>query len=603
MFSRGLLCGVLAAAALCVVADAAYAGALVAHWKLDETSGTSARDSSGSGRNGTVGGTARWIAGQVGGALDFDGSTNYIDVDGQIIKGTLSVALWLKPRNLPYASDYRAIVHNDSWDGGSLHGHLRNTTSLFNFDINGGGGVTSTTVAQSDEWYHLAGAFDIGTGQSKLYVNGALEATATGLSSALYMGPLNWGAWTNNQRYFPGVMDDIRIYKRALTAEQIQGLVNGQEPAFTKAEKPSPADGAVGVSLPLFTWTAGETAVFEDIYLGESPELTTANRVSHQSVMFKMYYHAAFPLVPGQKYYWRVDAVDATGKVTTGDVWSFTTTPTKASSPSPRNGDKWIDPNADLSWLLGQGSTKHEVYFGTDQAAVAARDASVFKGSQVVLTYEPGTLAPKTTYYWAVDELNGAKHAGDVWSFTTAGGGGGVKGEYFNNMTVTGAPALTRIDPAIDFSWGDPGGPGTPIGVNNFSARWTADLEIAIADTYTFITTSDDGARLWLNDELIINGWVDQGTTDWRSSPLTLEPGIYSLRMEYYENTGGAVAQLSWLTPTVARQIIPAGPLQPPVRAKAINPQDGDVNVPQDVTLMWSVGDKALSHDIYVGED
>ena len=124
-----------------------------------------------------------------------------------------------------------------------------------------------------------------------------------------------------------------------------------------------------------------------------------------------------------------------------------------------------------------------------------------------------------------------------------------------------------------------------------------------MADTYTFITTSDDGARLWLNDKLIVDAWIDQGTTDHFSDPQKLTPGIYSLRMEYYEWTGGAVAQLSWQTPTVAREIIPAGPLQPPVHARAIYPKDGDVNVPQDLTLMWSTGVKAVTHDIYFGED
>ena len=156
---------------------------------------------------------------------------------------------------------------------------------------------------------------------------------------------------------------------------------------------------------------------------------------------------------------------------------------------------------------------------------------------------------------------------------------------------------------AIDFSWGDPGGPGDPIGVDQFSVRWTADLEIAVADTYTFITSTDDGARMWLNDEQIINQWVDQGTTDAASRPMALEPGIYSLRMEYYENGGGAVARLFWQTPTVARAIIPAGPLQPPVRARALYPANGAVNIPQDLTLAWGAGDKAKTHQVYFGED
>ena len=164
---------------------------------------------------------------------------------------------------------------------------------------------------------------------------------------------------------------------------------------------------------------------------------------------------------------------------------------------------------------------------------------------------------------------------GEVWSFTTAGGPGGVKGEYFANTSrnIVGVPALTRIDPSINFTWGD-AAPDASIGIDHFSVRWTADLEIAVADTYTFITTSDDGARLWLGDDLIVDSWIDQGTTDHASKPQQLEPGIYPLSMEYYEWDGGAVAQLSWQTPSCGPPDHPAGPLQPPVRARAIYPKE-----------------------------
>ena len=369
-----------------------------------------------------------------------------------------------------------------------------------------------------------------------------------------------------------------------------------------KAQKPDPADGATGVLMPLMKWIKGDKAVFHDVYLGTSPELTAAD-LKAPHLPYELFFYP-LPVTPGTTYYWRVDEIMADNTtITTGDVWSFTIAPNTAYNPNPRNGDKWIDPNAPLSWNPGQNAATHELYFGTDQAAVAARDASVFKGALNVTSFEPGTLATNTTYYWAVDEDSGVKYAGEVWSFTTAGGaGGGVKAEYFANMTLTGGPFLTQIEPQIDHSWGDPGGP-TPSVVNQFSARWTADLEIAVGDTYTFVTTSDDGARLWLNGKLIVNSWIDQGTTSHASKPQRLEPGIYSLRMEYYENGGGAVAQLLWETATMSRQIIPGGPLQPPVHARAFYPANGDVDVPQNVTLIWNAGDNAVTHDVYFGMD
>ncbi len=357
------------------------------------------------------------------------------------------------------------------------------------------------------------------------------------------------------------------------------------------------------MTLPMMTWDAGAFAVRHEIYFGTDPN---APKVMTMPVYpGSAYYFPSAPFEPGKTYYWRVDEVEADGAVRAGDLWTFSVAPLTAFAPSPRNGDKWIDPNADLSWQPGMNASERTLYFGTDQALVAARDASVAKGGTLYATdFELDTLALQTTYYWAVDEVSSETFPGPVWSFTTIGEPGGVKGEYFANTSrnIVGVPVLTRIDPSINFQWGETA-PDASVGIDYFSVRWTADLEIAVADSYTFTTTSDDGARLWIGDNLIVDSWIDQGTTDHASKPQQLEPGIYPLSMEYYEWGGGAVAQLSWQTPSVARQIIPAGALQPPVRARVIYPKNGDVNVPQDITLTWSAGEKAASHDVYLGTD
>jgi hypothetical protein len=575
---------------------------LVGWWTFDEGSGTVAKDSSGYGNDGALNGNPQWVFGYLGGALEFDGADDYVDCgnDPSLDLTTWTITFWLKAtqnknysgfviKGLDAAENYEVLGFAD----GSVHMPItfRDGTRTF---VN-----TAAGAIVVGEWAHFAYSYSSATGR-RFYKDGSLifsdAPTGTPQSST---DPLTIGNERPLSRFTNGIMDDVRIYNRALKDAEIKVLA-----ARPKAYDPQPADGATGVTMPLLQWTTATFAQFHAVYLGTSPELTAANLVSPRQP-FTMYYSLA-GFQPGVTYYWRIDEIEASGTVQTGDVWSFTAAPTTAFAPTPRNGDKWIDPNTDLAWKPGQGATQHDVYFSTDQAAVANRDAGALKGSgQPAATYEPGKMAAETTYYWAVDEttMTGTKYAGEVWSFTTIGPGGGVKGEYFNGMTPAGVPGLTRIDPAIDFSWGDPGGPGTPIGVDQFSARWTADLEIAVADTYTFITSTDDGVRLWLNDEQIINQWVDQGTTDVFSRPLALKPGIYPLRMEYYENTGGAVARLFWQTPTMARQIIPAGPLQPPLRPRALYPANEDVNIPQDVTLMWGAGEKAVQHQVYFGED
>ncbi len=370
-----------------------------------------------------------------------------------------------------------------------------------------------------------------------------------------------------------------------------------------KAWNPSPADGAIGVTMGLLTWSAGGLAVYHNVYLGTTPELTEANLWANQQTALLTYYPM---LQAGVTYYWRVDEVESDGTIRTGDVWQFTAAPMTAFAPSPRDGDKWLDTDSDLSWTAGSQAYKHAVYLSADETAVAERsETALVSAAQALTTYDPGILADLTTYYWAVDETTaaGVVSLGDVWQFTTTGPDvGGVKGEYFSNMTLDGEPALTRTDDAIDFSWGE-GTPVDPIPIDLFSVRWTAELEISVADTYTFTTTTDDGARLYLDGEMIINKWVDQSTASWSSQPLYLEPGIYLLVMEYYENGGGAVATLSWETPKIERVIIPGGPLQPPLHARAVYPAKGQDDAAQDMTLEWIAGDKATYHQIYLGDD
>jgi hypothetical protein len=213
-------------------------------------------------------------------------------------------------------------------------------------------------------------------------------------------------------------------------------------------------------------------------------------------------------------------------------------------------------------------------------------------------------MALDTTYYWRIDEYTsgGTKYPGKVWSFTTTGGGGGIKGEYFNNTTLSGFPVLTRIDPSVNFNLVDVG-PGAPIGADDWSARWTADLEIAIADTYTFSVNSQDGTRLWIDGELVLDMWVAWVTTRYSTLPMYLERGIHSLRLEFFDSGGDAVQQLYWSTPTMAEQIIPAGPLQPPLRASTPNPPDAAVDVKQTPVLRWDAGLKAAKHNVYFGTD
>jgi glucose/arabinose dehydrogenase len=139
------------------------------------------------------------------------------------------------------------------------------------------------------------------------------------------------------------------------------------------------------------------------------------------------------------------------------------------------------------------------------------------------------------------------------------GNGNGLLGVYYNNADLT-APVLSRTDATVNFNWGT-GAPSTSLAADTFSVRWTGKVEPRFSETFTFQTTTDDGVRLWVNGQLLIDQWNDQGTTSHTGS-LTLVAGQrYDIVMEYYENTGSAAAALAWSSSSQALQIIPQSQL------------------------------------------
>lgn len=118
--------------------------------------------------------------------------------------------------------------------------------------------------------------------------------------------------------------------------------------------------------------------------------------------------------------------------------------------------------------------------------------------------------------------------------------------EYFTNLTLNGEPVLVRCEnPPLVNEWGT-GGPALVVGNNNFSVRWTGNFPF-IEGAYTFLARSDDGIRVWLDDDMIINGWREQPPTEY-SAQRTLSSGNHQLRIEYYERAGDATAQVIWWT-------------------------------------------------------
>jgi hypothetical protein len=116
------------------------------------------------------------------------------------------------------------------------------------------------------------------------------------------------------------------------------------------------------------------------------------------------------------------------------------------------------------------------------------------------------------------------------------------QGEYFDNITLSGEPVVVRNDKVLDFNWGvNAPAPGLP--PDNFSVRWVRDLYLP-GGPHTFFVAVDDGARLWIDGNLLIDEWHD-GTAIY-SADTVVQEGLHSVTMEMYEHLGGAQARMWW---------------------------------------------------------
>ncbi|MBL8792665.1 MAG: Ig-like domain-containing protein [Planctomycetia bacterium] len=235
-------------------------------------------------------------------------------------------------------------------------------------------------------------------------------------------------------------------------------------------------------------------------------------------------------------------------------------------------------------WVRGLGPTANDdsLHVGLDGAAVASADkvgnlTTAYGWTRntldgVVATINVTTVGVHTINVWmredgvVLDKLLLTTNAsytptgtGPTPSARTAPAVNGLTATYFDNKDFTGA-SVSRIDSTVNFNWGS-GSPAAGIGADTFSARWTGKIKPRYSQTYTFYTTSDDGVRLWINGQLLIDQWNDHSPTT-HSGTITLQANqLYDIRLEYYENGGGAVMKLEWQSASQAREVVPLSQL------------------------------------------
>ncbi len=419
---------------------------LVGHWKLDDSSGTTAVDSSGNGNDGTIVNNPTWIPGIGGTALEFHGDTSvygggdYIDCGNDAsldITGPTSIALWIRPdaddpegqgspggETAPMAKAMAGM--SPSWSYQVRYGWGGPEPYMaFTFNTSPRAWAFVGKNLERYEWCHIACSYDGTT--LKCYLNGEeTDSTPMGAitssSTPVLIGSDGWGCdWI-------GAIDDVRIYDHALSVSEIMGAMEGE--VWPYALAPKPEDGALNPETWVnLSWLPGGLAVSHDVYIGDNfDDVNAGAEGTFQGNQAGTFIVVGFPgfaypdgLVPGTTYYWRIDEVNDTepNSPWKGDVWSFSIPPKTAYAPDPAEGAEQVDPDVQLSWTGGFGSKLHTVYFGDNFDEVSNAAGGLSQGSA---TYSPGTLKLAKTYYWRVDEFDVIEtHKGDVWSFTTQG--------------------------------------------------------------------------------------------------------------------------------------------------------------------------------------
>ncbi len=285
---------------LCLVgvSPAAVPDPDVGWWKLDEGMGDTTADSSGKGHPGTIQG-ATWVDGGwngLGWCLDFDGNDDRVELGVIDVQGAgITLAAWINPDTFNI-NDGRIISKANEW-GENDHWWMLSTISpsFLRFRLKTQGQTTTTLIAAQGslnrgEWQHAAATWD-GT-RMRLYRNAVEVASAAKAGTAVATDPAvraaiasqPKGAYATDplhaNKFFDGRIDEVRLYSWALSQAQLQELIQGLHPI---AWKPNPENGAQGVLQPLLQWTASDTGVTHDVYLGTSPDLGPQQRVASET--------------------------------------------------------------------------------------------------------------------------------------------------------------------------------------------------------------------------------------------------------------------------------------------------------------------------------
>jgi hypothetical protein len=312
---------------------------LLAWWKLDEGMGNIVLDWSGHGNHGTLANGPVWVPGNDGSALQFDGRDDYVNLGtpaGLYIPDNYTYTAWFRVgKDINGDSDAQYIlcigsrsdlcfgIEDNVGVDGDLALHYYDTAPGFHSL-----GVGKTSWSAGD-WHMVAGTKDSATGH-KIYLDGELRNSDTNTNDDNYatdrmisIGAMGW----NNDEYYNGAIDDVRIYNRTLSQQEIQDVMRGD---LLIAWKPTPANGAmvsIDEALPL-SFSPGDMASQHDVYFGTDRDAVDDADTSTADIYRGRQNGTSYTPPEGVEwgggpYYWRIDEYNTDGSISKGRIWSF----------------------------------------------------------------------------------------------------------------------------------------------------------------------------------------------------------------------------------------------------------------------------------------
>jgi hypothetical protein len=305
---------------------------LTGWWTLDEGSGTTALDWSGHSHHGAFVGEPQWTDGYHGGAVQFDAS-------GSIDTGAGAADLGIEG-NSPKTTMAWALTQGFNggglWDLGSnqdgRNWSVRTTGNTNEWRVQRWGFPTydfDVTVASLNEWTHFTLVYDgaAGGNDSRLYVNGQVVGNQNiELDTSPSDRTFQIGIWSGTS--FNGVIDDVRVYAKALTEAEISETMRGN-PLLAGDPEPGLGETVDIRDVSALRWAAGDTAASHDVYFGaDRAAVAAADRAAPEyqgNQAGTSMSLAGLVEFGGGDYYWRIDEVEADGStVHQGYIWRFT---------------------------------------------------------------------------------------------------------------------------------------------------------------------------------------------------------------------------------------------------------------------------------------